>query len=443
MTLAAAPQPAASPGPQPGSLLLVDDEQNILAALKRVFRPPHYRALIAASGAEGLEILARERIDLVVSDMRMPGMSGAEFLERVAAERPDVMRILLTGHADLTETVAAINRGHIYAYVSKPWRDEELRLTVQRALETRRMAAERAALLDTIQRQNAELMDLNANLERKVEERVRAIEVMKTMLEQSNRDLKKSLVDTVSVLSSIIETRDGAATGHARRVAEMAHRLAVDMGMDEGEAQEVLFAALLHDIGKVALPDGLIARPFDALTRDERDEVARHPAVGEALLMSLGSMREVARIIRSHLERYDGSGAPDGLAGEAIPLGARIIAVVNDYDALKDGRLLRERLGRSEARRYLADHRGSRYDPRVVDHFLDFMRRQAPAARSSEIVVPPEQLRPGMRLARDVLTRKGMVLLPKGHVMDEQLIAQLRELGRNAGGRLSLCVARD
>jgi response regulator RpfG family c-di-GMP phosphodiesterase len=419
---------------EPGRILLVDDEANVLSALRRLFQP-QYHVMIASGGAEGLQVLAGEPVDLVISDMRMPGMSGAEFLGRVAERWPDVVRILLTGHADLASTVAAINHGHIYKYVNKPWRDDELRLTVQRAIELRRMKLERAGLLETIQRQNAELRDLNASLEQRVEDRVRAIEQMKTMLDQSNRELKKSLFDTISALSAIIESRAGVVSGHARRVADLSHRLAIDMGMDETEAQEVLFAALLHDISKVALPDSVIGRAHGSLTPVGRAEWARHPVLGEEMLRSIRSMGEAAAIVRSHHERHDGSGFPDGLAGDAIPPGARIIALVSDYDELLSGSLTGQVLDEAAAERHLCERRGSHYHPQVLDAFIAMRRGDG-------VMLSAGQLKPGMKLARDMMSRQGTVLLPRGYRLDEHLIARIRALAGGAGGA-RICVARD
>ena len=128
------------------SLLFVDDERNILSSMKRLFRPLGYHIHLASSGAEGLEILEREDIDLIVSDMRMPEMNGAEFLERAAQQWPNAMRILLTGYSDLGSTVAAVNKGKIYRYVSKPWEDQELVLAVQHALERKNLEDEKKRL---------------------------------------------------------------------------------------------------------------------------------------------------------------------------------------------------------------------------------------------------------------------------------------------------------
>ena len=155
----------------PATLLLVDDEANILSSLRRLFRPEGYRILTAESGPEGLELIAAERVDLVISDMRMPGMDGAAFLAHVRERSPDSVRILLTGYADINATVSAINEGEIYRYVAKPWDDRDMLLMVRDVLQRRALERENAALAALTRRQNEELQAANSSLERKVAER--------------------------------------------------------------------------------------------------------------------------------------------------------------------------------------------------------------------------------------------------------------------------------
>ncbi|MHB8746418.1 MAG: response regulator, partial [Gammaproteobacteria bacterium] len=173
-------------------VLFVDDEQNILASLRRLVRPQGYRVFIAASGAEGLEIIERESIDLVVSDMRMPGMDGAAFLAAVAQRRPDTVRILLTGYSDMASTIDAINKGGIYRYLTKPWEDNDLLLTVQSALKHKALERERDQLLELTRRQNEELKSFNAELEKRVEARTAEIKQTADMLDLAYQELHTS-----------------------------------------------------------------------------------------------------------------------------------------------------------------------------------------------------------------------------------------------------------
>ncbi len=421
---------------QPATLLLVDDEQNILSSLRRLFRPLGYEILTAKNGREGLEVMENEAVDLVISDMRMPEMDGAEFLEQVALRWPDTMRILLTGHADLSSAVSAINRGNIYKYLNKPWEDNDLKLTVQHALEKRFLEQERRRLVELTQRQNAELMDLNANLENKVRERTAQLQETHTKLKTTHEMLKKNYLASIKVFASLIELREGVRRGHARRVADQGRNLALDLGMSQAEAQDVMIAGLLHDLGKLTLTDTLLHAPFYSLKPEDRAVVAAHAVLGETVLMGLEPLREAARLIRSHHEHWDGQGYPDGLKGEQIPLGARILAVVSDYDDLQTGALWTQTMSASEAREFLERNRAKRYDPKVVDALFRECAAEPLRVNEKQLGLRPGTLREGMIIARDVFLSDGIMLLSEGHVLDERMIERLRNFEKMSGEML-------
>ncbi len=178
------------------TLLFVDDEANNLASLQRLFRPCGYRIFIAESGAQGLEILAQESIDLVVSDMRMPEMNGAQFLEQVRQKWPETMRILLTGYSEIGATIDAINKGQIYRYISKPWEDNDITLTITLALQHKKLAQEKLRLDVLTQQQNEELKDLNANLEEKVRLRTEELQQALASLEVAHEKLQKNFISS-------------------------------------------------------------------------------------------------------------------------------------------------------------------------------------------------------------------------------------------------------
>lgn len=406
------------------TLLFVDDEPNILSSLKRLFRPLGYRLLTAESGEQGLAILAGERIDLVISDMRMPQMNGAQFLAQVRERSPDTVRILLTGYADMETTVEAINKGQIYRYVAKPWEDNDIVLGVRHALERQRLEREKRRLEALTRQQNDELKELNATLEDKV--RVRTEE-----LEQAYDKLKKSFVTSIRVFSNLIEMRESSFAGHSRRVADLARTVAQKMGLSESEVQDVFVAGLLHDIGKIGLSDKLLSRPSSTLAGQDRIDFAKHSVNGEASLMALEQLHEAAKLIRSHHERFDGLGYPDGLKGPSIPLGARILAAASDYDAAQLGTLDGKRLSPAEALSVLIANKERRYDPAVVDVLAAaVVGPKAPVKRKAEMQIISRELKPGMILARDLYNLETMLLLPKSCVLDERYIEKIREFER-------------
>lgn len=408
------------------TLLFVDDEANILSSLKRLFRPCGYRIFTAESGAQGLEIMQNESIDLVVSDMRMPQMNGAQFLEQVNAKWPDTIRILLTGFAEIGATIDAINKGRIYRYISKPWEDNDIVLTIKQALHQKQLERANRSLEELTRKQNEELKDLNANLEQKVKARTEELRQTMGFLEIAHDKLKKGFITSIRVFSNLIEMREGAMAGHSHRVAELSRAIAQQMGMNEAEVQDVFLAALLHDVGKIGFPDFLLEKPYPSLTNEERLEVIKHPVKGQTAFMALEQLQGAAKLIRSHHEHFDGLGYPDKLHGLEIPLGARIITLANEYDAAQIGTLLNKRLKQTDAVLYVQEGKASRYDPAVVDAFMIVMGSSGKAQAIQELAIRMDQVKSGMVLSRDLMSTRGELLLSKDYRLDASLIAQIK-----------------
>ncbi len=412
---------------QSPTLLFVDDEPSILSSLRRLFRPLGYKILIAESGLEGLEILAMEKVDLVVSDMRMSKMDGTKFLREVRARWPHIVRLLLTGYADMTSTIEAINQGEIYRYIAKPWDDEEFILIIKDALEHLRLMRENFRLTELTQRQNEELKGLNAGLELKVAARTEEVKQTITFLEQAHQELKQGFMSAVRVFSGLIELRGSRLAGHSRRVAEHARGVAQRMELGEVDTHHILMAALLHDIGKIGLSDDLLNLAFGGLPPEVRNKVMRHAETGHMVILGINQLKEAALLIRHHHECFDGSGYPDQLVGLAIPLGARILAVTNDYDSLLMGLLVDRVLKPVEALTFLLDNRGKRYDPQIVDVFAELLKESI-QDEVSEVDTRPGSAKLGSVLTRDLIHKDGYMLLAKGQVLDATIQEQLVRL---------------
>ncbi len=431
---------------QAPTLLLVDDEPSILSALRRLFRPHGYRILTAEGGAAGLAILEGEAVNLVISDMRMPEMDGATFLKRVRERWPLAKRILLTGYADITSTVSAINEGEIYRYIAKPWNDDEMLSVVREACEHQRLEQENLRLTELTQSQNEALKTLNASLEQKVTERTAELSQALAFVEQAHGELKKSFMASVQVFAGLIELRSGPLgkqlAGHGRRVAELARSLARHLGLPENDAQNVLLAGLLHDIGKIGLPDELLGRPFNMLSAEHRAQVMKHPVVGQNILLSIERFKDAAVLVRHHHESYDGSGYPDHLAAMAIPQGARILAVANDYDALQIGTLVQRPLKPGEALDFLIENRGKRYDPSVVDALVGLVAETVKGG-PQESPLRTMHLKPGMTVSRDLMHRDGYLLLAAGSVLNSDIISQLIRLEQVEQQNLTVYIRQE
>lgn len=430
---------AADGAPVQPTVLCVDDEPNILSALRRLFRPAGYRVLVAESGAAGLAVLEADNVDLVISDMRMPSMDGAQFLEHVRARWPDTIRLLLTGYSDVGSILAAINRGEIYRYITKPWDDNDILLVVRHALERRTLGLERDRLEELTRSQNEELKALNESLEAKVAARTGELKASHDSVVAANDKLKSNFITTIKIFSSMIEMRGGNLSGHSRRVADLARRIAIKMGLDPKPTQEVFIAALLHDIGKIGFSDELLAMPVNLLAGDHLGSFRKHPVRAEQLLMPLEDLRGVAAILRAHMERFDGAGFPDGAAGPAIPLGARILALASDYDNLQIGALVQRRVLVEDAKRIVYDSSGKRYDPAVVAAFRALLDGD-PVEQQRDCAVLSNELVPGMVLSRDLVSRDGLMLLSAEHVLDLRLIRQVQDFEAKSEARLAIRV---
>lgn len=422
---------------EPGSnaaftLLFVDDEANILAALRRVFQPLGYKILAAQSGAEALALLEKEAVDLVISDMRMPQMTGGELLEQVRNRWPDTVRVLLTGYSDMPSTIAAINRGEIYRYIAKPWDDGEIVAIVRDGVERKHLLAEKQRLEALTLRQNEDLRELNASLEDKVRQRTEA-------LRDALEELKKEYFATIQVFANLVELRRGRMAGHSRRVAQLCRNIAHKMRVPEKDSQDIEAAALLHQIGKIGLPDRLLDRPYAELTNDDRAEFNKHPLRAAAILMGLAPLADAAQLIRCHREHYDGVGNLLGLKASSIPLGARILLVASDYESLQSGLIERDMLTPAQALDLIVKGRGVDYDPEVVDVFRELVANVGQSTHvESEFQVTSDQVHEGMLLTRDVVTGNGIPLVLKDTVLNTAHIREIKEFESADGQRLDI-----
>lgn len=460
---------------EPAVVLCVDDEPSILSALRRLFRPQGYRVLLAEGGAAGLAVLAAEPVDLVVSDMRMPEMDGVQFLEQVRERWPAVVRIMLTGYADINSTVAAINRGEIHRYIAKPWDDQDMLLSVSDGLRRKQLEQENRRLDQLTQAQNEQLGLINTQLEvamlqlqdvnqllqaaneqlwegnEVLERRVKArtqdlaqanaqlgtaneqlgsanasMEKSNLQLGVANLQLEENFALSISVFAGLLELRDGGVAGHGHRVANLARRLAEKMKLSGVEVVDIYNAGLLHEVGKIGLPDALLGKAESLMSGMEFEVYKLHPLHAQTALMPLGRLRQSAIIIRSQHERIDGRGYPDGLAGLEVSIGAQIVSVASTYESLISGRLAEKEFSTEEAAKAVREGAATRYDEAVIAAFeLVLVELAAEAVADIEVLSP--LLQPGMVLARPVLSLQGNVLLPSAYSFTTPVIKQLRE----------------
>ncbi|MGE8180780.1 response regulator [Pseudomonas sp. B14-6] len=425
------------------TILLVDDEESILNSLRRLLRGQPYEVLLATSGEQALDIMAKQPVDLVMSDARMPNMDGATLLAHIHQRHPDTLRILLTGYADLTMIVKAINDGQIDRYISKPWHDEELLLTLRQSLAYQRSERERLHLVQETWEQNEELRLLNATLEKHVASRTAELQQTADMLDLAYEELKHSYVTGTEVFSLLANLRLPPAKQTNRQIIELVRVYCKLHGVDEGSTRDLTMAAALYNIGKLSWTDSMMTAPADLLHHNDQERYRGYPKQSESLLMTLDPMKDAARLILHHQERWDGTGFPDRLKGEAIPLGSRWLKLAVDFIELQRGLILERQMNSDEALVYIRQYAGRLYDPDLVEDFI-----QVCAAYQSDVsladptvkVLTTRDLATGMILARNLNADNGMLLLNAGKVLSGPLVEKLIAFEAMEGAKYSVFV---
>ncbi|MBU0728974.1 MAG: response regulator [Proteobacteria bacterium] len=410
-------------------VLFVDDEANILKALRRLFMEEDIEVFTATSGEEGLGILKEnEDIGLIVSDQRMPEMNGVEFLEKARKIAPMAIRIVLTGYADVNAAIDAINRGGAMRYINKPWKDDELVLAVKEALGRYKLVIENKRLGKLVRQKTRELKKWSVELEIIVQEQTMELQNSYDKLRELNTRQKNNFNSTILAFSKLLELRDPSMRSHAENVADLSVALAENMNLSADEIENIRIASLLHDIGKVGTPDLMLIKDVKNMTSEEQVEYHNHPVRGQAAIDIIEDLREIGGIIRHHHESFDGRGFPDGLKKDAIPLGARIIAVADYVD--NSVRKFQGDSGVDHTINEVKRHSGKIFDPQVVSVMRKPVRavykERLAVSEFVEIEVSARELRPGMILANDATSGTGLLLLKGGMTLDAASIEILR-----------------
>jgi len=360
------------------SILIVDDEESILNSFQRILADEDYEVHAVNNGSEGLNKLrtAQKPYSVIVSDQRMPEMSGVQFFAQAKDIFPDAVRILLTGYADSDAIIDAINKGGVHLYFTKPWREEEILLHIKQSLSKVEILAENKRLVELIKIKNQELIKLNKTLEKKANDRTNDLLAQTEKLKDSYKKSQLILDGIVKTLSKIVETRDPYTSGHEDQVAKIACKIAKEMKLTEEQVSSIYISATLHDIGKISVPSEILTKP-SVLTNLEREIIKTHCKVANDILANIEFPYPVAEIIYQHHERMDGSGYPRGLKGDDIALEARIIGVADVIDAMASYRPYRPALGVDAAIEEITKFRGVTYDPSVVDACLKIYKRTA------------------------------------------------------------------
>lgn len=424
-------------------LLSVDDDKDILESIQKTLSKLDIEVLTASSGKEGLAVLKAREVDVVISDMRMPEMSGSEFLKEVAALQPYSYRIVLTEDVQLEDAKAAINEGGVSRYLDIPWKDDELRRVVGEAVKAANLVRENDALYELTQIQNGELQDLNNELEERVAKRTEELEHVNGMLINALSELEEThelMVDLVANIAAM----PNPESDRVRSKLRLALAIGAELGLDEEDLLHLKYATRLQKLGWVGVPKSVTAKPLAVLSGKERAAFEKHPAYAEAVLLSIPRLRKASEIIGSQHEHFNGHGFPQKRAGEGIPLGARILAVARDYYELIAGVIEKRSLTPAEAVARIVAEADDAYDPDIVKAFQMVVRTVDELDPSlDEKSVRTVSLLPSMRLTRDLITDEGVVLLAKGTTLTENTIGSLINLELRSDKKLQIYVMKD
>lgn len=382
-----------APEHQLHNILVVDDEEIVLAALRELLSREGYHVSTCLRAEDAITLLEGQTFSVVLTDQKMPGLTGLEFLAGVKALQPDATRILITGSVNLATVIDSINKGEIYRFVVKPWVREELLATVSNAVQRYEMICKSATLMATTLAMNAELKKANAAL---------------------SQNLQRSVELCLKTMESFYPTLGS----QARRVHGLCRAMADGLRLRREDREALEVSAWLHDIGLVGVPRQTIRRWERAptsLSKAEKALVQQHPALGQEFASFVHSLEDVGLIIRAHHERFDGKGFPDKLKGRQIPWLARLLAVAVGYaESPEEGAAAIERVQAGQ---------GKAFDPEAVKAFLRCLPQASLPRREREVAV--HELKPGMVLARGVYSRYGVQIAPDGQSLTEAYIERI------------------
>jgi putative nucleotidyltransferase with HDIG domain len=336
-------------------ILVVDDDESIREIMSSMLSHAGFDCRGVGSGHEAIATLQSDNnFALMLSDLAMEGMDGFTLLNRIRRIHPQMPVVMVTAVHDISVALAAIRSG-AYDYLLKPFERDQLLATVRRALENRRLTMENLAYKN--------------KLETLVSARTELLQRAMSELEGAMRELERSYDITLEALGDALDLKDAETEGHSKRVTAFTMAIARAMELPTDRVRVIARGAFLHDVGKMAIPDAILRKP-GRLTPEEQTKMREHAFLGYQMLRKIRFLHEPAQIVYSHQERYDGSGYPRGLKGDQIPIGARIFAVADTFDAITSDRPYRAAQSIPAARREIQKHSGHQFDPQVVEAFM-------------------------------------------------------------------------
>jgi response regulator RpfG family c-di-GMP phosphodiesterase len=410
-------------------VLCIDDDEIVLRTLLRLLSAHNISAKATADPTEGLTLLAAYNFDVIICDMRMPQMDGAEFFAQALSIAPDPQRILLTGYSDIDNTIAAVNKGKIHAYIQKPWQNELLLRNISDGIEKTSLKRENKRLEQQIKAQNAQLKELNNNLEQMVEKRTLQIRKVLKQLEEVNERERHEHRTTFEILYNFINANPYLDGMQAQNIATTSKQIAVQLGLDKQHIEMAEMAGYLAQIGLLAMEPELYKKPTRELTENQKKLFYTHPSTAQLMLMPAPHLHDVSEAIYYQFEHYNGSGIPKGLKGKEIPITAMILAVARDFWQTIAHINVQDNSKFESALDQLQLYSGTYYHPKILETLGSLKITCASDQQVGTMkIISAQQLKNGMVLGHALRNYDGILLLPKGHVFGPKSISKLQQL---------------
>ncbi|KAA1150876.1 HD domain-containing phosphohydrolase [Pseudoalteromonas fuliginea] len=412
-------------------VLCVDDDEIVLRSLTRLLKTNKLTAIACSNPETALTHLKSHEFGLIISDMRMPKMNGAQFLEQARKLAPDTQRILLTGYADIETTLAAVNQGQISGYIQKPWQNDLLLGSINNSLEKFQLKKQNQILEEQVKTQNLKLIELNNDLEQRVEKRTKQIKQVLKQLEEASEREKIEHKSTVELLYNFINANPYLDGNRAQNIANTCTQIALYLNLSQKSIDLAPMAGYLAQIGLLAMDPDLYKKPVNKLSESQRKTFYTHPSTAQLMLMPATHLHDVSDAIYHQFERYNGNGMPKGLAGNDIPIGAMVLGLARDYwDAFEQSNAANEQDRHVHALDTVKLYSGTFYHPKIVralEASQTKMREQKSSA-GSILICNASELKENMILGHALHSHTGIMLLPKGHIFSRKSIEKLQQL---------------
>ena len=413
-------------------ICIVSASEEILRLLSEALKSDKWEVSAFSQATKAFNALKDKPSQIIIADQDSGGMTGINFLLKVRSLSTSPIRILLMNSPDIDMAAKVVNDGIARKLLSVPWNQDELLNIIQNALLLASQIKVDPSPQNADVKEQEELQKWDDLLKDSIKSRTRIILQKKTSLEKLNRELEENIFETIKALFSYLEKKNRWIGTHSKKVAAFSVELATEMNLPAKAIQKVEIAALLHDIGKIGIPEKIISKSPHLLSKIQLEQLKGHPVLGQKIISPVFTLADVGKIIRHHHEQWKGSGYPNGLKEDEIPIGSRIIAVANLFNNLQEKVFHRTNDPIIRSLREIVSRSGTELDPDIVDAFLKMIdtKRQETSKRRQETKISQGDLKEGMMISRDIMTTRGTTVLNRGTIISNSHLDFISEFDR-------------